>query len=106
MFSINIDFQSKLNEVIQFTTYRSLVELINNSIKHANPKDIIIKVKEEESNLLIVFEDNGVGFDFEENKNKGFGLNNLLARINNIGGNFDYFTGPDMGVEIKINLPL
>jgi len=105
-FSISIDCPSELNEVIQFTTYRSLVELINNSIKHADAKDIIIKVKEEDSNLLIVFEDNGVGFDFEENKNKGFGLNNLLARINNIGGIYNYFTEPNRGVQIKIKLPL
>nr|WP_321451638.1 ATP-binding protein [uncultured Carboxylicivirga sp.] len=105
-FTIDINIQSKLNEVIQSTIYRSLVELINNSIKYANAKAVVIRILEEKSKLMVVFNDNGVGFDLEKQKHKGFGLNNLVTRINNIGGNFDYHTEPGKGVNIKINLPL
>ncbi|MCU4165659.1 ATP-binding protein [Carboxylicivirga caseinilyticus] len=105
-FSIDIDVQSTLNEVTQFTTYRSVVELINNSIKHSKAKDIVVEIQDKEEGLFIAFRDNGVGFDYEKNKNKGFGLNNLIARIDNIGGSFNYSTSPDEGVEIKVYLPL
>lgn len=105
-FSIGSNFNNRLPEIIEFTLYRTLVELINNSLKHSRATTIQIKILKEGTDLSIVFTDNGIGLDYESIKrqSKGFGLLNLETRIKEIGGNYNYISFPGKGVKVYINL--
>lgn len=104
--TINSDLQKRLSEIIEFTLYRTLVELINNSVKHAEADIIDIDLKVKDKGIYITYTDNGIGFNYEDLKyhGKGFGLLNLEHRIHEIGGDYDYFTNPGKGVMVKINV--
>jgi PAS domain S-box-containing protein len=102
------NINSKLDEDIEVNIYRILVELINNTVKYANAKNIIINIQEKGDVIKIFYEQNGNGFDIEEvrNKSKGMGLYNLDNRINLLNGDFDIESDIKTGLKIKITIPL
>jgi PAS domain S-box-containing protein len=104
---INIvsELQTRHSEIIEFTLYRSLVELINNSVKHSKASIINVHLELKDNNdIHIDFSDNGIGFEYEQLKrnSNGFGLLNLEHRIQEIGGEYSFSSKPGKGVQIKI----
>lgn len=91
---------------MEITLFRSLIELINNSIKYANASKIAIKINYLEGRLSVLFSDNGKGFDYNKVKEegKGFGLLNIENRIKKINGIYNYKTVRDEGVEVEISI--
>lgn len=77
----------KIDAVISITVLRILQELCSNSMKYSDGSKIHITVKDdEESNLIILYSDNGHGYDIENpvknrKNNTGFGLSMLRERI-------------------------
>ena len=105
-FSIQSEYDQRLSELFEFTLYRTLVELINNSIKYSEANEINITMNQEKKKLMVRFSDNGKGFDYEKIKRqgKGFGLLNLENRIKEIGGDYSYVSTSDNGVHVTISL--
>lgn len=105
-FTSNVD--QKLDENIEINLYRVTAELINNTIKYAKAKNILIdiNIKDEEINFL--FEHNGKGFNLEKKRkeSKGMGLHNLFNRINSLNGKIDFNTSISNGVKVEISIPL
>jgi signal transduction histidine kinase len=94
------------NPVMELALYRALVELVNNSVKYARAKVVNIWVTNENGSLLVYYKDDGIGFDFEIEKTKGYGLTNITNRIETIGGSFDLMTGKGAGVEVIMSFDL
>lgn len=86
-FNIQSNLQQRLPEIIEFTIYRALTEMVNNTVKHAESSEIIIHINQIDNELKIIYTDNGKGFDYQQvkNKNQGFGLINIESRIKKIG---------------------
>ncbi|WP_430817063.1 PAS domain-containing sensor histidine kinase [Carboxylicivirga sp. RSCT41] len=105
-FSIKTNLKCRVDELIEFTIYRIMTELINNTIKYANATTIHINIIDQDGVLLISYTDDGQGFDYPAQKNdaKGFGLVNLENRIEKLGGNFTYYSEPGKGVTVKIRI--
>ena len=104
-FHLSFDDNFPLSKHYEFTIYRTLVEMINNSIKYAEAKNISIKFNNLHTHLIFTYEDDGKGFDLEEKRGSGFGLLNMESRIVNMGGSYVFKTTPGQGVKatIKIN---
>ncbi|MCG8579570.1 MAG: PAS domain S-box protein [Bacteroidales bacterium] len=105
-FSINTNLMCRLDDTIEFTIYRILTELINNTIKHAKASAVQISINKNDDMLLIGYSDDGEGFDYTSQKKdaKGFGLVNLENRIEKLGGHFLYYSEPGRGVRADIRL--
>ncbi|MBK3518981.1 PAS domain S-box protein [Carboxylicivirga marina] len=105
-FSITDTLTQRFPEIIEFTIYRTLVELVNNAIKYSNAKHVKIGFSMKHQLLEVTYSDDGVGFDLLKIKdaNQGFGLLNLENRIRKISGKYKYRTAPGKGVEVKIKL--
>jgi len=103
-FVINSNLEYRLPETLEFTIYRTITELINNTIKYARAKKIDINIQYSEGNLNLSYSDDGVGFDYEKvkEKSRGFGLTNLENRILKLGGQYDYFSAPEKGTNVNI----
>jgi PAS domain S-box-containing protein len=74
--------------------YRIVKELINNSIKHAKATNIDLKLNFINKELVLVYEDNGMGLDNEiinNSKVKGMGLYNIINRIKSINGRYKFY---------------
>ncbi|PKQ44139.1 hypothetical protein CSW08_15215 [Confluentibacter flavum] len=107
-FTTNIEsIQLDDNELISI--YRSIQEIVTNSIKHANASLIHIDFKFVDEGLNILVSDNGKGFNVDNilsNKilSNGFGLFTLKERINNLKGTVNITSKPiiETGTIVKI----
>ncbi len=102
-FNGNID---KNSEIILF---RIINELINNTLKHADAKNIDIRFYNQTNSLFLEYHDNGKGFDLNQkpkDKKGGMGLENIRSRIKSINGNVEIDSKPDMGITVKIEIKL
>ena len=98
--------ENRFNENVEISVYRVLIELINNTLKHADASLIKINIKEIKQDLFIRYMDNGVGFDVKKilDKSKGMGIKNIINRINFINGKIKIKSDINKGTVIEIIL--
>lgn len=78
---------------------RIVQELINNIVKHSKATQISVKLRERNRQLLIVVEDNGIGYSAES---KGMGLKNIENRLFILGGSFKVKSTKNKGTKVII----
>lgn len=78
-----------------------LKECLNNSLKHAAPKQIIFKVSREEQQITVSLTDDGKGF-YVNQKSSGQGLNNLKERAKAIQAHLDIQSDSQNGTSVTI----
>lgn len=80
-FKLKIDeFQAELSSKIQFELFSIVRELAANILKHARATEATISLQEQGDIVLLMVEDNGLGFDASR-KHKGMGMKNLSYRV-------------------------
>jgi signal transduction histidine kinase len=94
----------RLDEIIEITLYRIIIELLNNTIKHAQATQIIIDLMKYEK-ISLNYIDNGVGVD-NNDFSKGMGMFNLSYRIKSLNGTYTILTEAEKGFRIMITIPL
>jgi signal transduction histidine kinase len=104
-----IDFQyyempEKMDKMISLSIYRIVQELFSNSIKHADANEILIQLNTEEDELVIQYEDDGIGFDQHNLKRKGMGLENIKSRVNYMLGTITIDSEKDQGMAVMIRV--
>jgi len=105
---IDIKFQfygdeRRLDQNYEISLYRIAQELINNSLKHANPTEILLQVIQEEHRIHLTVQDNGIGFDPEAlNASDGTGLANIKSRAESLKGKVDMISIPGEGTEVNV----
>ncbi len=113
-FSINITGSSiKVGDIPTDTgiiLYRSITELINNTLKHANAQNIDIVITKRHNSIYVTYKDDGKGFSIvnylSSSKKAGLGLKNILSRIKSINGSVNFPASKDKGFIIKIEVPV
>lgn len=85
LFITNIGDKFVLDENIETTLYRIILELLSNAYHHANASNITLQIFEDTEKLTICIEDDGIGFDTNA-KFKGIGLANLKSRVDYLKG--------------------
>lgn len=104
-----IDFQfydlpDKIDKMVSLSIYRVVQELLTNSLKHAQASEILIQINTEGDELVIQYEDDGIGFDQNNLKRKGMGLENIKSRVNYMHGTITIDTAKDMGISVLIRV--
>jgi signal transduction histidine kinase len=109
----NIIFESNLfgkrfNEEIEVIVYRVICELINNTIKHANAKNIEMHLNNQDETILLTYSDDGIGFDISEvvqGTAKGTGYSNMMSRLRSIKGTIEVESQPNAGTRaiVRVN---
>jgi len=56
------NFDDRLKMEIEAALYRAVIECINNSLKHARAKNIHIRIFNSETQLVLQYSDDGIGF--------------------------------------------
>ena len=92
--------------------FQSVRELLFNVVKHAKTDRAVITINvDEQQELWICVEDEGVGFDVteltdgEESRGK-FGLLSIRERMETLGGECELSSAPDAGTVAILRLPL
>ncbi|MFC3810286.1 sensor histidine kinase [Lacihabitans lacunae] len=105
--TLNIKLKEKLSNQKSLTMYRIVQELLNNSVKHSAATQISIDFIQNDTEFLFKFEDNGIGFDFDEAYQKrSLGLKNIQVRAKMIHGETEFQTSDNEGLKVFIKLPL
>ena len=90
----------------QLPVYRLVQEIVNNALKHASARVIIVQL-ELKDGLKLHISDDGIGFNVEEIKNdinKGVGLYNIENRVNMLGGQVELISEPGKGTSYQIRI--
>lgn len=94
--------QERLSITVERTIYHILLELINNTIKHAEARNFFITLSYSDGELSLIYEDDGKGFHIKEKDKNGMGLRSMKARAASINAAFDFNTAPDEGVRVSL----
>lgn len=98
-------FDDRLDNTMEIEIYRVIQELLNNIIKHAKASQVTIQVLKRNTEVNIVVEDNGVGFNISDDY-KGFGLKTIQSRITKIKGRCNIDSGKGSGTTVTIDIPI
>lgn len=87
--------------------YRITQELVSNSLKHANAQQISLTIQGQPDRLVLVYTDNGQGFDYDRTSQNGSGLGigSIESRVAILHGKVSWYTQPGMGLKVIIEIP-
>jgi signal transduction histidine kinase len=85
--------------------YRIAQEQLNNILKHAQASSIDVRLWQNEKNVYLSIQDNGIGFNIGA-KRSGAGIANIISRVKMYNGNIEIKTAPGQGCELKIMMPV
>jgi two-component system, NarL family, sensor kinase len=98
---------NRLEYSVEINIYRIIQELVCNVLKHSKATEVSLQLLKKEKRLNIVVEDNGIGFNINQIKNKkGMGLKNIESRVNSLNGELNIDSGKGAGTTITIDIPL
>jgi len=105
-YSTNVN--DRLDKNIELGLYRIGQELLNNALKYAKADSIMIQLIEHPESIVLMVEDDGVGFDKQliKGKKKGIGWRNINTRTKSLGGFFTIDSGMGEGVLATVEIPL
>ena len=113
---INIDFKAirqerRLPPELKIAIFRVVQEAINNILRHANARNVIVSFRFEKSAIRIGVKDDGTGFDVEnainsKDRPRGLGIVGMKERIELFDGTFEIHSSHVGGTEIDIEIPL
>lgn len=95
----------ELGHDLQLNLYRILQEQLRNIQKYAQASKVEICVDLEEHDLVMMINDNGVGFDITKVK-KGIGIANMKRRAELFGGIAKISSTPGKGCQVLVTIPL
>lgn len=98
-----IDLAYLLPPEISTAIYRIIQESLTNISKYAYATEIKIQLTTT-TNINLIIEDNGRGFDVEQNTT-GFGLQSMRDRTLARGGEFKINSAPGFGCKITVDIP-
>jgi len=96
---------NSVEENVQMELFKIIQELMTNTLKHAEAKNVDIHLSLIERELSLIFEDNGNGFDTTK-VSKGIGSHNMRNRINELNGQLNIDSVIGRGTVISIEIPL
>jgi PAS domain S-box-containing protein len=97
--------EDSVNDKFKHTVFRIIQEQLNNILKHANAKKIIISLAQNKRSIILGISDNGVGFDTGK-KQTGIGIENIKNRASSYKGKADFVSQPGRGCVLTAIFPI
>jgi signal transduction histidine kinase len=97
--------QASFTSEVRHNLYLAVREAMNNVSKHSQATEAWLRIRFRESELRMVVEDNGCGFNLTT-ASSGEGLVNIRQRMEKIGGHFEIKTQPGGGTIYEFRLPV
>lgn len=93
-----------LSEEIGHCLYRTVQETLENTIRHANAKNVSIDLLSNEAKIRLQINDDGKGFNIKETKKEHLGIRGMQERVEMLGGTFNVESDPESGTTISVEL--
>ena len=103
--------QPQLDDNTRALLFRNTREVLTNTVKHASAEKVKVQVAEDDAMVLVIIEDDGIGFDPEavENdldKRNRFGLFSVRERLNDLGGWLEISSEQGKGCKVVMAVPM
>ena len=98
-----------LDEKRKLMLFRIIQEQVNNVLKHAAAKNLVIElIADSEGHAIdLTISDDGKGFELDKVRSKkGVGLSNIASRAQLFNGSVHIVTALGEGCKLKINVPI
>lgn len=95
-----------LNLAVRRGLLLAVKEALNNAAKYSQATEVHLRVHRRDDKLLVVVEDNGVGFDATLGVAEGNGLINMQQRLTEMGGQCRVWSEPGAGCRVEFESPL
>jgi len=92
----------RLPSEMQLAVFRTLQECLTNAGKHAQAKQVDVKLKYDGDLVSITVSDDGVGFDTAKKKPGHYGLVNIVERARKFRGTVDVQSAPGAGTTVHV----
>lgn len=98
----------RLPQGIEINVYRIILEIIHNTLKHAQAANLRIQLAKDDRNYRLASEDDGIGFQMAKALGGagGLGLLNLQSRAEVMGAEFTFDSKPGKGTRYLFEIPL
>jgi signal transduction histidine kinase len=107
-FYSNIGTEIRFDRDLELNLYRCGQELLQNAVKHAKASEILVQLIKHDHSIVLMVEDDGIGFEKAENKMEifGIGLTNIETRVRTLNGDFFIESSENKGTTASIELSL
>ncbi|WP_426492652.1 tetratricopeptide repeat-containing sensor histidine kinase [Hymenobacter sp. 102] len=97
----------QLDSTLENIVFRILQELIHNVTKHAHATELRVQLASQPTELNLIIQDNGVGFDpAEQKEGTGIGLRNIESRVAYLHGTLSIRSAKNQGTVFALIIPL
>ncbi|TVR17108.1 MAG: PAS domain S-box protein [Balneolaceae bacterium] len=97
---------TEISDKVQINLYRIFQEAINNAIRHGKAKRIDVQLVYSDKELLLTVEDNGVGFDLNDESHFGLGIRSMRTRVAVMAAELDIISNKGRGTIVSVVVPL
>ena len=108
---IDEKLRKTLDDNVRAVLFRNVRELLTNVIKHAKAEKVSVYLKNDDTMLTVIIEDDGAGFDPQAatppgEEKSGFGLFSIRERMADLSGSFDIQSEPGKGLKAVLTVPV
>ncbi|TSI10112.1 sensor histidine kinase [Lysinibacillus sp. BW-2-10] len=86
--------------------FRIAQEALSNTLRHAKASEVELLLVARDNIGILRIQDNGQGFNIEEDKSTSYGLRNIAERAVEIGCTYKIVSVPDVGTIVEVKVPL
>ncbi|MGE7439159.1 MULTISPECIES: sensor histidine kinase [Kitasatospora] len=95
-----------LPTAVSVVLLRTAQEALANVRKHARAQHVTLHAEFTDAAVRLLVEDDGCGFDPEQDEDHGYGLRGMRARVAEIGGTVEVSSSPGRGTAVDVRVPL
>jgi signal transduction histidine kinase len=88
----------------QVALYFIAQEALNNVLRHAHAKSVLVTIKQGKRNVILRIQDDGTGFDPKKVERGGMGLINMKERTLQVNAKLNIVSKPGQGTTIVITI--
>lgn len=94
------------NDAIAAHLYRIAREAVINANKHAQAREIVVRLERSQDEIVLSVTDDGVGIPKNIDQSKGMGLHIMNQRANSVGGRLEVGSSNQSGTRITCHCPI
>ena len=103
--SVQTNLTERLPAQVEEGLYQITREALNNIIKHAHAKNILIRLQRESNSVFMEIADDGIGFEPDNVRRTGcLGLASIQERAQSQGWRLEIESSPGNGTHIKVEI--
>jgi len=103
--SLQTNLTERLPARVEEGIYQITREALNNIIKHAKAKNILIRIQQEMESIHVEISDDGIGFEPDNARREGrLGLVSMVECAQSQGWKLDIESTPGNGTQIKVEI--